>query len=277
MLNRLRTALLGWRQDWALRRLAHLLPAPDLARLYRQPRYRPLAVTFRGQPLLVPDAASFKHAATEIFVQACYSVPTQAPAPYFIDCGANIGLATLFLLHRHPGARVVAIEADPGIHAILMQNLASQGVAQQVEVVQAAVWHQPGTLTFHSEGADAGSVVAAQDRAANTIAVPAITLHQWLDRPVDLLKLDIEGAELAVLQSIAPQLPQVRHLFVEYHSLVDEPQGLSQLLGLLEDAGFRYYIAHNGPTTASPFIERPAQLGFDCLLNIFAYRPQAGL
>ena len=85
---------------------------------------------------------------------------------------------------------------------------------------------------------------------------------------IDFLKLDIEGAELEVLQDIAGELHRVKHLFIEYHSAIHEPQKLSQLLNVLEKAGFRYYIGGN--PSKSPFTNSVVEEGMDLTLDIFA-------
>lgn len=91
------------------------------------------------------------------------------------------------------------------------------------------------------------------------------------EAPVDLLKLDIEGAELEVLTHCREALREVDHLFVEYHGRHDEPQRLDELLALLRAAGFRYHL-RNASRARQPFVEQPLTLVYDQLADIFAYR-----
>jgi hypothetical protein len=89
-------------------------------------------------------------------------------------------------------------------------------------------------------------------------------------KQIDFLKLDIEGAELPVLQDISGELHRVKHLFIEYHSAIHEPQKLSQLLHILEKEGFRYFIGGN--QSKSPFTNQVVEDGMDLTLDIFATR-----
>jgi hypothetical protein len=63
-------------------------------------------------------------------------------------------------------------------------------------------------------------------------------LRDLLDSPVDFLKIDIEGAEYAVLKDCRDRLQNVRNLFVEYHAAPDEPQRLNEMLSWFSEAGF---------------------------------------
>ena len=66
-------------------------------------------------------------------------------------------------------------------------------------------------------------------------------------------------------------LGNVENLFVEYHSFVDKPQTLDQLVSMLTEAGFRLHI-HPPVTSPQPFIRRDVNLGMDMQLNVFAFR-----
>jgi hypothetical protein len=116
--------------------------------------------------------------------------------------------------------------------------------------------------------------VLNETERANRIVVETARLSRYLTRPIDLLKLDIEGAETDVLQEAADQLANVRNLFVEYHSFVGKPQRLEELLGIMRRADFRVYI-HSPQIYDSPFRRRIIYQGMDLQLNIFGYREPA--
>lgn len=120
-----------------------------------------------------------------------------------VDLGANIGTASAWFRDRYPNARIVAVEPDPQTFTKLERNLAGD---RAVTLVNAAVTDETGEVElFHPPGYSiASSLNAARDDAgASSTRVRACTLDElWtelgLDR-VDLLKLDVEGAELDVL------------------------------------------------------------------------------
>jgi hypothetical protein len=94
-----------------------------------------------------------------------------------------------------------------------------------------------------------------------------------LNQNVDFLKIDIEGAEFDVLKDCQDNLSFVKNIFIEYHSNPLEPQILSNLLRIIADAGFRYYIKEAWVNRQQPYIEKSLnQSVYDLQLNIFGYR-----
>jgi hypothetical protein len=236
-----------------------LLSKADSLRLHRTPRFTPGQVSYAGHPLRFADAWTFRYTFTEILHHKIFQfAPKRADDIYILDCGANIGLATLFFAQHYPSAVIDAFEPDPANYALLQANLAP--------------YQRPG-LQLHQDGAEASTVMARPgDAAQASVQVQARALGPYLNRPVAMLKMDIEGAETAVLQAVQHQLHLVDHLFVEYHSTVGQPQALHILLQLLKDTGFRVAIQTHGLHARQPFLERPAIAGYDLLANIFAFR-----
>jgi FkbM family methyltransferase len=245
-----------------------------LARLRRVPRYQPTVTEIFGQPVEVVDSASFLSMYREIFVDEIYRFHARTDEPYIIDCGANIGLSVLYFKRLYPRARVVAFEPDANIFEVLSRNVAAQGYDAGVELHRRAVWTEETTLKFWSEGADGGRLSdMGGAAAAESIEVPTARLRDFLDRPVDLLKVDIEGAETEVLEDCADRLREVENLFVEYHSFAERPQTLHRVTGLLADAGFRLHVQQVA-TSPRPFLSRHVEAGMDMQLNLFAFRDE---
>ena len=124
-------------------------------------------------------------------------------------------------------------------------------------------------MNFLSEGSVGGSLSSNIDE--NNNLVKAVRLRDYLDKPVEFLKIDIEGAEYEVLRDCKDRLHNVVNLFVEYHSLLNEDQKLSEILQIIKDAGFRFYIKEAWENMKYPFIDKKG-LHFDLQLNIFCYR-----
>ena len=177
----------------------------------------------------------------DIFVKRTLAFTSASPAPRILDCGANVGLASLFFRQLYPEARITAFEADPALFAILDTNLRANG-AGTVETRHAAVWTSAGTLTFQCEGSDSGmvgSLPGAIDGRATT--VPSLRLRDVLDEePVDLLKLDIEGAEDLVLADCEPLLHRVKALVMDLHEFDPSVRQAPRVLDRLSRAGFTY-------------------------------------
>ena len=245
------------------------LPLRERYRLAHLPRHTATTTTLLGRRLRLVDAASFLVDVEEIFRRRVYDFAPATATPRILDCGANIGLATIFFKLRFPGARIAAFEPDPVLCDLLRANLAAFSFAD-VDAHQTAVWTAATTLKFWQEGAHSGRVARFGDEGP-VASVPAIRLRDLLGSPVDLLKLDIEGAETDVLLDCREALGNVVALFVEYHSRADEPQTLATVLSVLGDAGFRYHITP-AQVASRPFLDRPLSHGMDLQLNVYAFR-----
>jgi FkbM family methyltransferase len=180
------------------------------------------------------------------------------PAPVVIDVGANIGAFALAVLALRPEARVAAYEASPLALATLRENVASNRSEGAVTVHHAAVTGlaEPPTVWLYehigdlctSSLLDQGPVTAAQTGDADAAGlstpkfraerteVPAVALSEILasePQEVDLLKIDVEGAEYAILKATPLQLlGKVRRLVLEYHRVPGHDIGeLAERLG----------------------------------------------
>jgi FkbM family methyltransferase len=249
-------------------------PLPGQAeqiRLRLLPRQTATTTRLFGREVQISDAATFLSGCAAMFAQRSYDFVSADPAPLIIDCGANIGLSCIFFKQRYPACRLVAYEPDPHLCAMLRANLHAFGF-HDAAIYNQAIWIENTQLSFWAEGAHSGRIVSPGEGPA-VITVAATRLRDQLTRPVSLLKLDIEGAETKVLADCADRLHFVERLFVEYHASAYEEQSLHQLLAILSNAGFRYHLkeAYAAPT---PFVERPALLGMEFQVDIFAYREQ---
>jgi FkbM family methyltransferase len=161
---------------------------------------------------------------------------------------------TLYLKRQYPAAKITAFEADPQIAATLSRNIEAN-VLSQVDVIAAAVWDAAGETTFVAEGADSGGVASDyRGPAERRITVPTVRLRDILAREesVDLLKLDVEGAEHRILADCEPELQRVRAIAVELHDFDIGSRKTPATLELLTRAGFLY--AHGG-TVSVPATE----------------------
>ena len=262
-----------WFKSWRsrqdrMRYRASRVEREELARLAALPRYTRTATRLLGPTITLPDSASFVWTYRDIFQRELYAFRTRSERPYIIDGGANIGLSVLYFKRLYPLAEIVAFEPDPYIFGLLQGNLRSHG-HDDVRLEQCALWSSETSLLFHSDGADGGRV--AREDAAGT-AVQAVRLREYLDRHVDLLKLDIEGAETEVLRDCRDGLDKVERLYLEYHSTVGQPQTLHVVLEILAAAGFRVQILPCS-VASRPLIDPPVTSGMDLQLHVFGIRP----
>lgn len=228
----------------------HYFPTPEVAawrhacRVAEQiPRFTPGEIQLAEYWLRYADLLSTCPQWEDIFVRQTMRVTLPTDAPRILDCGANIGLASLYFKRLYPAARITAYEADPAIHEILADNL-QRNRAEDVETIQAAIWKENGAINFACEGADSGAVAeVTTNQKAQQREVPAVRLRDLLEaEPVDLLKLDIEGAERAVLADCAGALSNVRAILMELHDFDPRQRNLPFVLDLLAREGFQYTL-----------------------------------
>lgn len=119
-----------------------------------------------------------------------------------IDCGANIGLASLWLAYKFPLARIVAVEPDTDNFNLLRKNL--QPLGNRIRTLHGGVWNRGGHLVITNP--DAGSaayrVAHVEQPAPNTIraySIPDICQMEGVTAPF-ITKIDIEGAQQAMFR-----------------------------------------------------------------------------
>jgi FkbM family methyltransferase len=144
---------------------------------------------------------------------------------YILDAGAHIGCSSIYYALKYPGARIVAIEAEGANFRQLCLNV---GKIPAIRPVHAAVFHQSGQVVVTNPGDQpwefrVGAPTSATPAGNSLIRAMTIgELIQFSGFPrLDILKLDIEGAEREVFENDAPSwLRLVRRMTVELHDRV---------------------------------------------------------
>jgi FkbM family methyltransferase len=220
----------------------NLLPDRSLPNPIRLLEY---SVSYAGMPQL-------RDLFQEIFVRGTYMFHTTQARPLIVDCGSNIGMSILFFKRLYPESKIIGFEPDPATFAILQQNIRQNGLAD-VTVHNCALTDHDGTIAFYQskvrESSLQMSILRERSDGART-DVPARRLSTFLAADVDLLKMDIEGAETTVLRELAAAnaLARVRQLHLEYHHHIrPEVDDFSVTLELLERQGFGYQLQANSP------------------------------
>ena len=201
----------------------------------------------------------------DVFAGHEYDFRTRRRTPFIIDAGAHVGVATHFFKRRYPFARVLALEANPVTFALLEQNIAHNGLTG-VQAMHAALAPEEGTIPFYASASDEepgawGDSAVRQPwhegPGTTVVSVPACTLSSLLTRRVDLLKLDIEGLETAVLAEAAPHLSRVRRVILEFHGTGGNPENsIARVTEILRRAGFLVEVRQFGVPVSLSAIQR---------------------
>jgi FkbM family methyltransferase len=229
------------------------------------------SLPYKNGQLYFRNAWELIHGFTELITNEMYRFEADNDTPYIIDCGANIGLGTLYFKWLYPSAKIVAFEPDANNLELLNKNIASYGI-RDVEIVPKAVWINDGYISFNASGSQSSRITDEKDNGENMKKVPCTRLWSMLQQPVDFLKIDIEGAEYEVMKDCEERLSNVKHIFVEYHGNITESFQLLEILQILHNTGFEYYIREAADNVPYPLIKRKQFHSFDQQLNIFGYR-----
>jgi FkbM family methyltransferase len=207
------------------------VPLKERVPMLRTRRFRG---TVGNRPFWFTDRSELG-AVVEVFRDRDYGVALDAEPRTIVDLGANVGQASLYFRQAYPGARIIAVEADPMTFATLAKNL---GRDAMVKLRHCAI-------TPRDEGPVRLSRLpneswATRVGATGEVVVPGMSLDRLLDEEhltvVDLLKVDIEGLEIDVLTT-AISLDRVKTVVAEFHH---------QLLDIQPEHALAQVMAHGG-------------------------------
>ena len=165
--------------------------------------------------------ASFQ-IAKDIFDGVTYPlVPFVSGVNTVVDIGANVGAAAFYFAMGYPEAQVYALEPASSPSSLLRQNLAS---LQNVKVFSFGLHASERAVTlFHGKKDSVESSLSSSSRTSSeSEQIRLVGASQFLSDhgidKVDVMKIDTEGCEVPILRSLKDYLPEVKVLYVEYHS-----------------------------------------------------------
>ncbi len=180
----------------------------------------------------------------EIFVYQFYFFKSKNSQPFILDVGAHWGLAAHYFKWLYKDAFITCIEAHPETAIELKKNIALNHL-QSVFVLNVAVSNSPEPhVVVSKEGAHRVNNSVALSGPG--IEVKNIDLSSLIEKPVDLIKLDIEGFEEDVLASLekSHRLDFVLNLVFEFNYNQTSKSHFSSLLDRLKSHGFYVNIRH---------------------------------
>ena len=177
----------------------------------------------------------------EIFIFQEYNVDLEGKVETIIDCGANIGLASLYFLSKYPGATIIALEPERENYECLQRNLTNY---PNVTCLKKGIWNKSSLLkiTNTEKGSLAFIVEETTVPTGNTIEGISVSdlMKEYEINRIDILKVDIEGSEEQVFLGNVDWLPKVRMIFCEIHEFLKP--GLTQKITAVFDSGYEVFM-----------------------------------
>lgn len=159
----------------------------------------------------------------EVLARRAYQIPAALLPPdgvqVIVDAGANIGLSSLYFAGRYPRATILAIEPNPDNFALLEANTRAEA---RIRPVQACITAEPGQHVFIKTSGRSSHFkmnTTGQGVRVRGMSLDELRAEQGFER-VDLLKMDIEGAEQDIFAE-ASFLVRVGVVAAELHGRYD--------------------------------------------------------
>jgi len=154
------------------------------------------AITLRSG---TTDIATFE----QVFIAGEYDLPLHGEDPKFIiDGGANVGCASVFFAQRYPTAAIYAVEPENSNFKVLTLNAQHY---RNITPIEAAVWNEDAFVEIANPLDEKWSYRVQSSSRTSPSRVRAVTIASLIEEAgvdrVNILKLDIEGAEIEVFDA----------------------------------------------------------------------------
>ncbi|MCX6250040.1 MAG: FkbM family methyltransferase [Bacteroidetes bacterium] len=175
---------------------------------------QPVSLRKLEYPILIRPGTSDAHTIINNVVREEYGqVNPTTPPKWMIDAGAYTGDTTAYFLSRFPGLKIIALEPNPPSYKIAKMNLEPYG--ERAILLQKGLYVNDGVTFFSGDGTG-----ASIDKAGFKIDCTTVSslMEQYSIPRIDILKMDIEGAEEAIFSSDPEKwLSSVNMLMIEIH------------------------------------------------------------
>ena len=187
------------------------------------------------------DPLSLYYEYKDIFEKRIYYFYSKKKFPVIIDAGGYVGMSVLYFKSIYPQAHITVFEPDANIFLVLKKNIETNNL-KDVKLIKAGLGKINNSVEFYPNEADGGSMYKISNNKTTNIKI--VRLSSYINQPVDLLKMNIEGAEGEVFEEIEDKLHFIKEIIFEYHAFDNLPQNLGKILTILDRNSFRYLITN---------------------------------
>jgi FkbM family methyltransferase len=198
-------------------------------------------------PIILRDNYSDKAIFKQVFLEQQYNLKEDtlpSRVTTILDGGGNIGLAAVYFARLYPEAEIVTVEPESNNFGILEQNTSFY---RNISCIKGGIWHTNEPLHILDADAMAGSFAVGSGSGQGAF-IPGMTIDSIVREKgwgrIDILKLDIEGAEKEVFSANSrPWLDITRILIIELHDRY-RPGCTKAFFGALQEYDYKAYFFH---------------------------------
>jgi len=155
----------------------------------------------------------------------------QTKSPVILDGGANIGMTSLYYINKFPTAQIYAFEPSKRNVSLCKTNLIN---APNFKIDQKALWDKSEILEFKLSNCSRYHSAFHRSESTYIEEVKAVRLDDWLKenclKKIDILKLNVEGAELKAIRGLGEMIRNVSVIVGEFHpEFVDKQELIDEL------------------------------------------------
>src|SRR4051812_39139949 len=216
---------------------------------------RRLSLRPRLGPVLETSAANASPV-IEVFAYGEYDLPVDWPRlRTILDVGAHVGAFAAWSTHHAPEAQVVSVEPEPRNFRDLEANVVRNGLSGRVTCMNVAVGPESGVMELRVPSyRESGSMFATSGAPVEVEVVSLEHLLESANGTVELLKLDCEGAEWAIVDTLPTEAwTSVERIVLECHA--EGGRSIDEMVELLEARGFGARVLHRAPSSVEWFDE----------------------
>lgn len=183
------------------------------------PRHISVNLPHSKGPLSLRPNTSDMDVFQQVFINEEYEFPLDKAPEVIVDAGSNIGLASIYYSIKYPDAKIIAIEPEDSNFALLKENIENYPT---IIPIQKALWHTKTRLKISNPRDSKFSFRV--ETSGESQEVISLTMEELIDEYglgfIDILKMDIEGAEKEVFSQGPPWLAKVGMIAIELHDKI---------------------------------------------------------
>ncbi len=188
----------------------------------------------RNLDLYLRDGTTDTGTFAETFRDSIYDLALAHPPRAIVDVGANIGMTSIFFALRYPQAKIYSFEPIPGNYTLLNLNVEANRLTS-IRTFPYGLMDKNEPLSFSTfQAGDRWSFSAVLNRGETTVGALCRKASDVWDElqleEIDILKVDVEGAEFRIFHDLKPRLGRIRALIGELHLDAGNPEDILDML-----------------------------------------------